>query len=60
VNRIAVIKILVAHGCFLYRHGSSHDIYMNPINGRKAPVPRHNEIKDSLLRLIQKQLGIEE
>jgi predicted RNase H-like HicB family nuclease len=29
-------------------------------NGRKAPVPRHAEIKDSLCRLIRLQLGLAE
>ncbi|PZP60751.1 MAG: addiction module toxin, HicA family [Azospira oryzae] len=45
--------------CVLLRHGANHDIYLNPLNGRKAPVPRHPEIKDSLVRLILKQLDIE-
>jgi hypothetical protein len=38
------------------------DIYMNLKNGRKTPVPRHSEIKDSLCELIceliRKQLGL--
>lgn len=41
-------------------HGSNHDIFVNSQNGRKAPVPRHPEIKDSLCKLIMKQLGIAE
>ncbi|MBI4822083.1 MAG: type II toxin-antitoxin system HicB family antitoxin [Deltaproteobacteria bacterium] len=32
--------------------------YRNPTNGRCAPVPRHNEIKDTLCRVICDQLGI--
>jgi mRNA interferase HicA len=40
------------------RHGKKHDLYYNPANGRKAPVPRHAEIKDSLCRLIRSELGI--
>ena len=60
MNRQNVIRILIDQGCYLYRHGSRHDIYANPRNGRKAPVPRHNEIKNSLVQLIQKQLGLEE
>jgi len=40
------------------RHGARHDIYNNPATKRSAPVPRHNEIKKSLCRLIRKQLGL--
>jgi len=42
----------------LKRHGGKHDIYANPINGKITPIPRHNEIKESLVLLIKKQLGI--
>jgi mRNA interferase HicA len=52
------IRQLVDAGCYLKRHGKEHDIYANPRNGRQAPVPRHSEIKDSLVRLIRRQLGI--
>jgi len=31
---------------------------LNTGNGRTAPVPRHQEIKDSLCMLIRKQLGL--
>lgn len=41
------------------RHGKRHDLYLNPQNGRKAPIPRHNEIKNSLCALIRKQLGLD-
>jgi mRNA interferase HicA len=46
-------------GCVLKRHGSGHDIFLNPENGRKVPVPRHAEIKETLVAQIRKQLGIE-
>jgi hypothetical protein len=42
----------------MLRNGKRHDIYANPVTGRKAPVPRHPEIKGSLARLIEKQLGV--
>ncbi|WP_353740103.1 type II toxin-antitoxin system HicA family toxin [Desulfonatronovibrio magnus] len=42
------------------RHGNKHDIYANPHNGKQTPVPRHNEIKESLVKLILKQLGIDD
>jgi predicted RNA binding protein YcfA (HicA-like mRNA interferase family) len=53
-----LIRELVKSGCYLKRHGGKHDIYANPTNGRQAPVPRHHEIKESLVRLIKKQLEI--
>jgi len=58
VKRKEFIKELVKDGCYLKRHGSKHDIYVNPKNGRKAPVPRHAEIKNTLIELIKKQLGL--
>lgn len=58
MKRNDFIRELVSAGCYLKRHGSKHDIYVNPQNGKKAPVPRHNEIKDTLCELIRKQLGI--
>jgi predicted RNA binding protein YcfA (HicA-like mRNA interferase family) len=59
LKRSKLIKRLVKAGCYLKRHGSRHDIYMNPRNGRHAPISRHNEIKESLANLILKQLGVE-
>ncbi|AFL73091.1 YcfA-like protein [Thiocystis violascens DSM 198] len=52
------VRELIAAGCSLKRHGSRHDIYVNPANGMQAPVPRHPEIKDSLCALIRKQLRL--
>jgi mRNA interferase HicA len=51
--------ILRENNCELKRYGSRHDIYINRINGFKAPVPRHNEIKESIVKMIKKQLGIQ-
>jgi len=53
VKRHEFIKYLVQAGCVLYRHGKKHDIFINPQNGRKAPVPRHVEIRNSLCELIK-------
>jgi len=58
LKRSALIKDLVKSGCYLKRHGSKHDIYANPRNGKQAPIPRHAEIRDSLVKLIKKQLSI--
>ncbi len=48
-------KDLIGNGCYR-SHGSKHDIYANTRNG--SPVPRHAEIRDSLARLIKRQLSI--
>jgi len=45
-------------GCVLHRHGAGHDIYLNPKNGKKQPVPRHPEIEEPLARHIKKYLGL--
>ncbi|MCK4353608.1 type II toxin-antitoxin system HicA family toxin [candidate division WOR-3 bacterium] len=60
MKRVAFIKELVRAGCYLRRHGKKHDIYANSVTGRKAPVPRHSEIKESLCKLIKRQLGLKE
>ncbi|NOT55260.1 MAG: type II toxin-antitoxin system HicA family toxin [Deltaproteobacteria bacterium] len=58
MKRGDLLRELVDAGCYLVRHGKRHDIYANPKNGKKAPVPRHVEIKDGLCELIRKQLGV--
>jgi mRNA interferase HicA len=58
MKRKEFIQELEKSGCVLHRHGSRHDIYLNPATGQKSLVPRHTEIKDSLCRLILKQLGL--
>jgi mRNA interferase HicA len=59
VKRREFLRELASAGCHLKRHGKKHDLYVNPRNGRKVPVPRHTELKDSLCRLIRAQLGLE-
>jgi len=59
VKRREFVRGLVDRGCYVKRHGANHDIYLNPANGRVAPVPRHAEIKNTLARAIRKQLGFE-
>ncbi|MBC8457557.1 MAG: type II toxin-antitoxin system HicA family toxin [Deltaproteobacteria bacterium] len=58
MKRREFIRKLVNEGCSLYRRGSRHDIYLNSQTGRKAPVPRHQEIKNSLCALIRNQFGL--
>lgn len=58
MKRGELIRQLVAAGCVLHRHGAKHDIYLNPANGQKQPVPRHTEIDNNLARHIKRLLGI--
>jgi len=36
-----------------------HSIYLNPANGKRAPVPRHGEIDNRLAREICRELDID-
>jgi len=48
LKREAFLKELDNSGCLLKRHGKRHDLYINPQTGKIAPVPRHQEIRDTL------------
>ena len=58
MNRKKFIRELSAAGCTLKRHGKKHDVYVNPNNGRTAPIPRHTEVKDTLCDAIRRQLRV--
>lgn len=58
MKRSEFLRELRRAGCRLHRHGKRHDLYINPATGKKAPLPRHTEIKNSLCELIRKQLGL--
>lgn len=53
MKRKEFILKLKQEGCIFLRSGSRHDIYLNPLTGKKQPVPRHMEAKH-----IIKQFGI--
>lgn len=58
MKRKELIRQLEQAGCILYRHGSRHDIYINPAAGKKQPIPRHTEIHEKLVKHIKKLLGL--
>ncbi|MDA1276370.1 MAG: type II toxin-antitoxin system HicA family toxin [Verrucomicrobia bacterium] len=58
MKRRQFIQELSAAGAQFLRPRARHDIYWNPANGRKQPVPRHSEIDDHLAKHIRKQLGL--
>ena len=41
MKRGALLKILKRQGCVFVKHGSKHDQYMQPKNGKTDQVPRH-------------------
>jgi mRNA interferase HicA len=53
MKRKELIKELIQKGCILVRHGSRHDLYLNPATGQKQPVPRHTEVDDKLVKHIR-------
>ncbi|MBM4041919.1 MAG: type II toxin-antitoxin system HicA family toxin [Planctomycetes bacterium] len=59
MKRRDLIRQIEQAGCVFLRPGARHDIYINPRNGLKQPVPRHREIDEALARHIRKYLGIE-
>ena len=58
MKRRDLLRLLEQNGCTLLRHGGRHDIYINPKNGLKQPVPRHREIDERLAKHIKKYLGL--
>ena len=52
-----LLKQLTEKGVVFVRHGSNHDIYLQPKNGNTEPVPRHSEIKEFMARKILKNLS---
>jgi predicted RNA binding protein YcfA (HicA-like mRNA interferase family) len=58
MKRRDLLRHVERQGCYLDREGSRHSIYRNPGNGRCAPIPRHQEIKEPVVRAICDQLGI--
>jgi predicted RNA binding protein YcfA (HicA-like mRNA interferase family) len=54
MKRRDVIRHLERHGCTLLREGGRHTIYLNPSEGKTSSVPRHNEIRENLVKKICK------
>ncbi|MBI4612557.1 MAG: type II toxin-antitoxin system HicA family toxin [Planctomycetes bacterium] len=58
MRRSALERHLRSEGCILHHHGARHDVWLNPRNLARAPVPRHREIKRGTVRGICRILGI--
>ncbi|MBI5056528.1 MAG: type II toxin-antitoxin system HicA family toxin [Nitrospirae bacterium] len=59
MKRKDLIKKIEGMGCIFIRHGGNHDWYQNPVTRFSQPVPRHNEINDTLAKHIIKLLSKE-
>lgn len=57
MKRKELIGELEQMGCILIRHGRRHDWYHNPKTKVSQPVPRHNEINETLAKHILKMLS---
>ena len=55
MKRTGLVRKLEELGCTLIRHGGKHDWYTNPRTGAQ-PVPRHNEVNESLAKNVLKKL----
>ncbi|MEW6358450.1 MAG: type II toxin-antitoxin system HicA family toxin [Planctomycetota bacterium] len=60
MKRIALLKHLRCHGCYLKREGSSHSLWTNPQTGWTEAVPRHTEVPNKLARKICRNLSVPE
>jgi mRNA interferase HicA len=58
VKRRDLERHLASRGCEVLREGGGHAIWRNPATSARAPVPRHREIKPTLVRAICAQLGV--
>ena len=55
------VRRIESQGVKFYGHGSNHDWYYNPKNGKKAQVPRHKtqELRIGTMKGILKALDLE-
>jgi predicted RNA binding protein YcfA (HicA-like mRNA interferase family) len=54
-------RLAKKHGCRIKRHGSEHDIWINPKTGNTARIPRHQskEVATGTAHNIMKDLDLE-
>ncbi|MBV9068886.1 MAG: type II toxin-antitoxin system HicA family toxin [Acidobacteria bacterium] len=57
MKRRDLIRHLREHGCVLDHEGGRHSVFSGPSN-TTSTVPRHNEIKNGLVRKICSDLDI--
>jgi len=57
VKRNLLLKMIRKQGAIFIRHGSKHDIYVNPRTGKIEQIPRHSDIDENLAKNIIKNLS---
>ena len=55
IKRNDLIRYLESLGATFKEGGKHTKVYLN---GKQSTIPRHNEIKEGLVKAIKKQLGI--
>jgi len=58
VKRRDLLRHLKQHDCSLLREGGNHSWWHHPKLNRRSAIPRHNEIKELLVRKICLDLAI--
>lgn len=58
MKRQKLLRHLGEKNCMVVKEGKAHTCVQNRTTGSKSFVPRHREIKPSLVREICRQLGI--
>ncbi|MBW3573069.1 MAG: type II toxin-antitoxin system HicA family toxin [Gemmatimonadetes bacterium] len=58
MKRRDLIGHLKKHHCRLAREGSNHSIWVSGVTGAWASIPRHTDVKETLVKAICRQLGI--
>ena len=57
MKRKLLLKQIHKRGAIFVRHGSKHDIYVNPRTEVMEQVPRHTDIEENLAKNIIKRLS---
>jgi hypothetical protein len=60
VNHDELLREIHLLGCHFGRRSERHEVYVNPSTGRKATIPRSEEIASPIAVLIKKHLGSED
>ncbi|MFM7549787.1 MAG: type II toxin-antitoxin system HicA family toxin [Cyanobacteriota bacterium] len=58
MKRRDLLRHLPQHGCALLREGGNHSWWHHPQLNRRSAIPRHNEIKELLVRKICRDLAV--
>lgn len=58
MKRRDLLRHLQQQGCQLLREGGEHSIWENPVNDRRAAIPRHREITHFTAASICRHLGV--